>query len=94
VLSTTFTDAQCGFKAVNKDVSKRVVPLTVDNNWFFDTELLYLCEKGGFLRKEIPIVWKESKKSSVKLIKTCIIFLINLINLRLRKITVFRGHHE
>jgi len=89
-LLTTFTDAQCGFKAVNKDVAARVVPLTIDNNWFFDTELLYLCEKGGFSRKEIPVVWRESSKSSVKLIKTCIRFLINLAKLRLRKIKTFK----
>jgi len=38
-LRNSFSDAQCGFKALRGDVARRLVPLVEDNGWFFDTEL-------------------------------------------------------
>ena len=40
-----FSDAQCGFKAVSRRVVEAVTPSIVDNEWFFDTELLILAIK-------------------------------------------------
>jgi glycosyltransferase involved in cell wall biosynthesis len=85
-LGTTFTDAQCGFKAINKTVAKNVLPLIRDKNWFFDTELLYFSEKMGYRRAEIPIVWVEYGNSSVKIFKTIFDFLKKLRELKKRKI--------
>ena len=49
-LQVSFSDAQCGFKAMRSDVSRRLLPLVQDTNWFFDTELLVLAQRAG-LRK-------------------------------------------
>ena len=38
-----FSDAQCGFKATTRHIWKSV-PSVVDNEWFFDSELLILAE--------------------------------------------------
>ena len=46
-LRSSFSDAQCGFKALRADVARRLVPLVEDNGWFFDTELLVLAERNG-----------------------------------------------
>jgi hypothetical protein len=46
-LSTRFSDAQCGFKAIRREVAAHLLPLVQDNAWFFDTELLVLAERSG-----------------------------------------------
>ena len=51
---TRFSDAQCGFKALSRSAAQTLVPLVVNNHWFFDTELLIIAEKRGFRIKDIP----------------------------------------
>ncbi len=70
VLFTRFTDAQCGFKAVTREVVDRVVPQVKDQAWFFDTELLVLAEKEGYWIKDVPVVWREDSDSRVKILST------------------------
>ena len=70
VLRTRFSDAQCGFKAVSREVVDRIVPQIKDESWFFDTELLVLAEKQGYRIKDIPIVWTEDDDSRVKIART------------------------
>ena len=70
VLFTRFSDAQCGFKAVTREVVDRIVPQIKDQSWFFDTELLVLAEKQGYRIKDIPVVWKEDDDSRVKILRT------------------------
>ncbi len=70
VLFTRFTDAQCGFKAVTREVVDRVVPQVKDQAWFFDTELLVLAEKEGYRVKDVPVVWTEDSDSRVKILST------------------------
>ncbi|HET9531650.1 MAG TPA: dolichyl-phosphate beta-glucosyltransferase, partial [Blastocatellia bacterium] len=70
VLFTRFSDAQCGFKAVSRKVADQIVPQIEDQSWFFDTELLVLAEKQGYLIKDIPVVWNEDDDSRVKIVRT------------------------
>jgi glycosyltransferase involved in cell wall biosynthesis len=64
---TKFSDAQCGFKAISREVAQRVLPMVEDNNWFFDTELLILAEKMGYRIKDIPVEWREDPGTTVKI---------------------------
>lgn len=70
VLLTSFSDAQCGFKAVSREVVDRVVPEIRDRSWFFDTELLVLAEKWGYRIKDVPVLWIEDDDSRVRIIRT------------------------
>ena len=70
VLSTRFSDAQCGFKAVSRRAVEQIVPEIEDQSWFFDTELLVLAEKHGYRIKDIPVVWIEDDDSRVKIVQT------------------------
>lgn len=78
-----FKDAQCGFKVVSRRVVRSVVPLVQNNGWFFDTELLILAEKNGFLIKEIPVRWTDDADSRVAIVSTAMEDLRGLIRLRL-----------
>ena len=60
-------DAQCGFKAVSRDVAQTIVPLIEDDSWFFDTELLVLAWRRGLRISEVPVRWVEDNDSRVAL---------------------------
>jgi glycosyltransferase involved in cell wall biosynthesis len=70
VLGTRFSDAQCGFKAVGREVLQEIVPQIEDQSWFFDTELLVLAEKRGYRIKDLPVRWLEDDDSRVKIVST------------------------
>ena len=65
-----FTDAQCGFKAVSRRVIDALIPRVVDNEWFFDTELLILAEKLGYRIFDCPVTWVDNPGSTVRVMST------------------------
>jgi glycosyltransferase involved in cell wall biosynthesis len=82
VLSTHFSDAQCGFKALSRRAVETIVPQIEDQSWFFDTELLVLAERQGYRIKDIPVVWVEDDDSRVKLLRTAWDDIKGVIRLR------------
>jgi putative flippase GtrA len=71
-LRVRFSDAQCGFKAIRADQARRLLPLTEDVSWFFDTELLVLAERAGLRIHEIPVDWIDDGDSRVDLLATAL----------------------
>jgi putative flippase GtrA len=71
-LGTGFSDAQCGFKAIRADAARELLPLTADDGWFFDTELLVLAERAGLRIYEVPVDWIDDPDSRVKVASTAI----------------------
>jgi putative flippase GtrA len=72
VMGAHFSDAQCGFKAIRADIAQQILPHTVDNAWFFDTELLVLAEKCGLRVHEVPVDWTDDPNSSVDIVQTAL----------------------
>ncbi|MFN8222251.1 MAG: dolichyl-phosphate beta-glucosyltransferase [Gaiellales bacterium] len=79
---TGFSDAQCGFKAVRTEIAQALVPLVVDDGWFFDTELLLLAERNGFRIHEVPVDWIEDLDSRVEILPTIAADLAGLLRVR------------
>ncbi|MET9392903.1 bifunctional glycosyltransferase family 2/GtrA family protein [Streptomyces sp. NPDC006624] len=71
-LAVGFSDAQCGFKAVRRDVAERLLPLVEDRGWFFDTELLVIAERAGLRIHEVPVDWVDDPDSRVHLLSTAL----------------------
>jgi glycosyltransferase involved in cell wall biosynthesis/putative flippase GtrA len=69
-LSIRFSDAQCGFKAIRREVAAHLLPLVEDNAWFFDTELLVLAERSGLRIHEVPVDWIDDPDSRVHILNT------------------------
>lgn len=65
----SFTDAQCGFKAISGRVVEKLLPQVMDNKWFFDTEMLVRADLAGYRIKSIPVRWKEGAGSKVSVLK-------------------------
>ena len=71
-LRTRFSDAQCGFKAVRREVADVLLPLVEDDAWFFDTELLVIAERAGLRIHEVPVDWVDDPDSRVDLVRTAV----------------------
>ncbi|MGW7663623.1 glycosyltransferase [Streptomyces sp. NPDC054756] len=71
-LAVGFSDAQCGFKAVRRDVAERLLPLVQDSGWFFDTEMLVIAERAGLRIHEVPVDWVDDPDSRVDIWSTAL----------------------
>jgi glycosyltransferase involved in cell wall biosynthesis len=69
-LRVRFSDAQCGFKAVRRDIAQLLLPMVEDDEWFFDTELLVLAERNGLRIHEVPVDWVDDPDSRVDVAST------------------------
>ena len=70
LLGARFRDAQCGFKAVRRDVAVALVPEVADQGWFFDTELLVRAQRHGLRIVELPVEWTDDPDSRVDIVRT------------------------
>jgi glycosyltransferase involved in cell wall biosynthesis len=72
VVGAGFRDAQCGFKAIRRDVAARLVPEVADQGWFFDTELLIRAERHGLRVVVVPVQWTDDPDSRVDILRTAL----------------------
>jgi glycosyltransferase involved in cell wall biosynthesis len=88
ILSHKFSDMQCGFKAIRKDVFEKISSHLFGRQWFFDTEMIIFCKFFGFRVKEVPVDWEEGRwekrKSKVNVIRDGLKFFADLTKLRRR----------
>jgi hypothetical protein len=84
--SRRFSDAQCGFKALSRKAVENLIPSIVDNNWFFDSELLLRAEQCGYRVWEVPVEWVEDLDTRVKIVSTAIEDLKGLWRVRTTKL--------
>lgn len=69
-LSSRFSDATCGVKAIRREVAIHLLPLVKDNGSFFDIELLVLAERSGLRINEVPLDWVDSPDSHGRITRT------------------------
>lgn len=79
----TFSDAQCGFKAVSRRAADVLLPMVENNHWFFDSELLLRALHKGYRIAEVPVAWVEDLDSRVHIVKTAMEDVDGLIRVRL-----------
>lgn len=82
LLRLPVSDAQCGFKALSRRTAEVLLPRVVNDNWFFDTELLAQAAHAGLRIKEIPVAWTENRDSRVRLGATVAEMLAGMWRLR------------
>jgi glycosyltransferase involved in cell wall biosynthesis len=69
-LGVGFSDAQCGFKAVRRELIASLLERVEDEQWFFDTELLYQAERAKLSIHEVPVRWVDDADSRVEIVAT------------------------
>jgi glycosyltransferase involved in cell wall biosynthesis len=83
LMGARFSDAQCGFKAIRRGQARKLLPLTQDTGWFFDTELLVLAERAGLRIHEVPVDWIDDLDSRVDIIAAALADLRGMARLGL-----------
>lgn len=76
-----FLDTQCGFKLFKAKNLKAIIPQLRINDFSFDVEILFLAKKYGLKIIEVPIAWKNSANSKVKIFKDPFKMSVNLIKI-------------
>jgi glycosyltransferase involved in cell wall biosynthesis len=79
------SDAQCGFKALNRKAVNAVVPKIENRMWFFDTELLIIAHQAKLKICELPVRWVEDKDTKVKIVSTATEDIKGLLRMRFRR---------
>ncbi len=82
----SFSDAQCGFKAVSRKVAEDLVPRIENNEWFFDSELLLRAEQQGHRIAEVPVEWIEDLDSRVRIVATAMEDIRGLLRVRFTRL--------
>jgi len=77
-------DTQCGFKLFRGEVARLIFPLIKTNGFSFDVEVLYLCRRSGYKIKQVPVCWRNSPPSKVRMIKSSAQMFLELVKIRRR----------
>ena len=85
-LKIRFSDGMCGFKFLKRSILDELINGgAVSYGWFFSTELLTVSEWKGLKIFELPIHWKDSSESNVKIIPLALQYLKAMKVLKKRK---------
>lgn len=74
LLASDFHDHQCGFKAFERRAFESLDPSVTEKGFFWDTEILLEAQSLGFEVVEVPVSWKASKDSKVRLSRDSVYF--------------------
>ena len=76
-------DSQCGFKAFRRAAARELFGRQRLDGFGFDAEVLWLARRLGYLIAEIPIVWRDDRRSNVRLVRDSGGMLLDLGHIRL-----------
>jgi dolichyl-phosphate beta-glucosyltransferase len=76
-------DSQCGFKAFRRPALREIFGRQRLEGFGFDAEVLWLARRLGFRVAEVPIVWRDDRRSNVRLIRDSGGMLLDLGRVRL-----------
>ena len=79
-----YKDTQCGFKLLDRERTLPLFERMVVDHFAFDVELLFLCDRFGLRVKEVPVIWRDSDRSSVSLLGAPPRMLFDLLRVRWR----------
>ena len=75
-------DTQCGFKLFRREAAMDIFPRVKTKGFSFDVEVLLLSRKLGYRIKEIPVIWRNSPESKVKMVSGSLKMFLDLWRIR------------
>jgi dolichyl-phosphate beta-glucosyltransferase len=75
-------DSQCGFKAFRRAIARELFGRQQLDGFGFDAEILWLARRLGYQIAEIPIVWRDDRRSNVRLVRDSGGMLLDLGRIR------------
>ena len=77
-----FRDTQCGFKAFDGDIARRLFAKSQIDRFMFDVEILYLAQKMKYRIIEMPVSWADMPDSKVRFWEGVVIMFRDLHRIR------------
>lgn len=65
-----FRDTQCGFKAFRRPAALDLFTRLMTSGFAFDVEVLVLARRLGYRIVEVPVVWRHSPPSRVRIVRS------------------------
>lgn len=81
------SDTQCGFKAFRHHVVEPIFAKQKTTGFAFDVEILWIAKSLGYSVKSLPVLWRNSKASRVRILLDPLAMFFDLLLIRLR-------HHQ
>ena len=78
-------DTQCGFKLFRRDAARSVFAESRIRGFGFDVEILALCVRRGYRVRQVPVVWRNSPPSRVRIVRSSLGMIADLVRIRLRR---------
>ena len=79
------SDFNCGFKAFDTSLAKKIYSQTVMSDWTFDVDALCRIKREGIPIAEVPVTWvHEDKSTHAAVLKTVFKSLVSLLKLKLQ----------
>jgi glycosyltransferase involved in cell wall biosynthesis len=82
ILGLKHSDFTCGFKVFGAQARQKVFSVQKINGWAYDAEILFLAKKFGFQSEDIPVIWKNSETTKVKLLSASLVSFSDLLKIR------------
>ncbi len=82
ILGLGVRDVTCGMKWFEKNAAAKIFGRLKTDGWAFDAEILYLAKRFGLPVLEIPVAWKNSPRTKVRLVKDVFCSLRDLLRIR------------
>lgn len=77
-------DTQCGFKAFRAQAARAIFARQQLDGFAFDVEVLLLAERLGYPIADLPVEWRNSPSSKVRLVRDSLAMLRDTLSLRWR----------
>jgi dolichyl-phosphate beta-glucosyltransferase len=84
-------DTQCGFKLFTAETANAVFSLQRIDDFGFDVEVLYLCQRNGYRIAEVPVNWTDIAGSKVNLIRDSLRMFADTFKIRFFDLVGFYG---
>ena len=81
---TGIPDTQCGFKLFRREAARAAFEEARIRGFGFDVEILALCARRGYRIKQVPVAWRNSPPSRVRLVRSSLGMISELVRIRRR----------
>jgi dolichyl-phosphate beta-glucosyltransferase len=75
-------DTQCGFKCFTREAALAICQRMTAERFGFDVEMLYLARLLGYRVREVPVVWRHSPQTRVRVWRDSVSMLGDLWRIR------------
>lgn len=84
IMLADLCDTQCGFKLFTREAAQEIFSRQEQQGFGFDCEILELGRKLGFTIKEVGVLWRNNRQSTVRPLRDSWRMLLSLVRISRR----------